>query len=441
LLGGDQQSTDRRTAHRTSAAKLPKVFNTPVRLLRERDLRLILAGYALSALGDYLALLALTLRVHDQTGSGFAVAALLLTGTLPILLLAPLAGWVVDRFETRRVLVVSAVAQAAVACALAFVTSLPLMLALAFALGTGVAVTRPAVFALLPRIAGEARLTEANAFLEVAQYGGATAGPLLGGVLSARFGTHWALLIDAGTFLALTLAAALLRVRRYPTSAVDGPGARGSGVLRRGFTFMRSDRLLLLSLVVMGSMILFVGMANVAEVFLAKDVLGAGDTGYGALTAAWTVGMVAGVALLARRIAPGRLPVALLGCAALTGVATIAAGASPTIVLAVAAYVVGGGANGIENVVMRSLIQHRVPDGLRGRAYATYAAVASTADITSSGVGGVMVTLAGARGTMILGGLAAAVVAGIGSVVYRRLPPEVRRVSVRAEADGVPQPR
>ena len=75
------------------------------------------------------------------------------------------------------------------------------------------------------------------------------------------------------------------------------------------------------------------------------------------------------------------------------------AGGANGIVLAVAAYVVGGGANGIENVAMRSLIQLRVPDGLRGRAYAAYAAVASSADLTSTALGGVLVGVLGARGT------------------------------------------
>jgi MFS family permease len=192
---------------------------------------------------------------------------------------------------------------------------------------------------------------------------------------------------------------------------------------------MAGDRLLLLALVVVGSLVLAVAMGNVAEVFLAKDVLGAGDLGYGALNAAWAVGMVAGVLLVARHLPPARLAPVLIGAAGVTGLAVVVAGAAPGIAVAVAAYAVGGGANGIENVTMRSLIQHRVPDGLRGRAYATYAAIASTADLTSTALGGVLVALVGARGTLLLSGAGALLIAGLGAVAYRRLPSEARAVA------------
>ncbi|HKE97402.1 MAG TPA: MFS transporter [Actinomycetes bacterium] len=391
-------------------------------LPRDRDLRLMLLGYGLSALGDFLALITLTIRVHDLTGSGVAVAALLLAGVLPMVLLAPVTGLVVDRFETVRVLVLTALAQAGVALALAVVHSLPPMLALAALLGTGTAIQRPAVFALLPAVAGQARLTQANALLEVAYYAGATLGPLLGGVLAEATGTSLALVIDAGTFLALAAASASLRVRRSPAPTA---APRGSGALaeaRRGIGFIRSDRVLRLALAVFGGLVLGMGACNVAEVFLAKDVLGAGDAGYGALSAAWVIGMIAGVVLLARRVRPARLPVVLLAAAGTTGLAAVAVGLSPTIMVASAVYLVGGGANGIENVTMRTLIQYRVPDALRGRAYASYAAVASTAEITASGVGGGLMSLAGARGTMLVGGGVAIVVAAAGSLAYRRLP-------------------
>jgi MFS family permease len=391
-----------------------------MQLLRRRDVALLLVGYGLSAFGDVLALVALTIRVHDLTGTGIAVAGLLLAGTVPMILLAPLTGLLVDRVETTRVLALGALAQTAAAGVLAFTTSVPAILALTALLGAGAALTRPAVFALLPRVAGEHRLIQANSLLEIFQFGGAALGPLAAGLLAAGYGTRVALLADAATFLVLAAAAAALHTRRPPTALAAG--ARPSGELRRGLAFMTGDRLLLLALVVVWSLILVVAMGNVAEVFLAKDVLGAGDLGYGVLNAAWAAGMVAGVLLVARRLPAVRLAPVLIGAAAVTGLAVVMTGAAPGIVVAVAAYVVGGGANGVENVTMRSLIQHRVPDGLRGRAYAAYAAVASSADLASTGLGGVLVGLLGARGTLIGSGAAALMIAGLGAAAYRRLP-------------------
>ena len=84
-------------------------------LLRRRDFLLIFVAFALSQLGDYLALITLTLRIEEITGSGWAVAALLLTGLVPPVLLAPAVGMLVDRLENVRVLVVAALFQTAVA--------------------------------------------------------------------------------------------------------------------------------------------------------------------------------------------------------------------------------------------------------------------------------------------------------------------------------------
>ena len=403
-----------------------KVFNAVMQLLRRRDVALLLGGYGLSALGDVLALVALTIRVHDLTGAGPAVAGLLLAGALPVIVLAPLAGSAVDRFETTRVLAAAALAQAAAATALAFVGQVWAILALAAVLGAGAALVRPAVFALLPLVAGEERLTEANGLLEIAQFGGSALGPVAAGALAASFGTGVALGVDAATFVVLGVAAAALGVRRRPGAAAE-PGQ--DRVPRRGLGYLAGDRLLRLALVLVGSLVLVVAMGNVAEVFLAKDVLGAGDLGFGVLNAAWAAGMVAGVLLLARRLGPGHLAPVLVAAAAATGLAVAAAGAAPAIWLAVAAYLVGGGANGVENVAMRSLIQHRVPAGLLGRAYAAYAAVASSADLVSIGLGGVLVGLLGARGTLLASGVAAVLVAGAGAAAYRRLPAAARLVS------------
>jgi MFS family permease len=109
-------------------------------LLKERDFRLIVLAVGLSSLGDVLAAVALTIRIHDLTGSGLAVAALLLADLVAHVALAPWAGTLVDRVETVRVLVTVSLGQAAVATALAFAHSVPLIVGLLFLLGVGATV-------------------------------------------------------------------------------------------------------------------------------------------------------------------------------------------------------------------------------------------------------------------------------------------------------------
>src|SRR5918996_1091820 len=240
-------------------------------LLRRRDFLLIFGAFALSALGDYVALITLTLRVQETTGSGWAVAALLLTGLVPPVLLAPVAGLLVDRLETVRVLVVTALLQAAVAAAMALTPEVFPTLGLSFLLGVGLAVTQPALFALLPRAVGEDRTTQANAFLEVARWGGAAAGPVLAAVLSETFGAGSTLLANAGTFVAVAVLVSMLRVRRRPEPPPEGaPAPRGQA--REGLVFIAREPLLRLVVPMVGLMVVFAAADNVAEVFFAKGV-------------------------------------------------------------------------------------------------------------------------------------------------------------------------
>jgi MFS family permease len=386
-------------------------------LLRVRDFRLILTAYGTTHLGDDLAIVALTIRVQELTGSGLAVSALLIAELLPRLLFAPLGGLIIDRLETVRVLVVASIIQAGLAASLAFVEALPGLLVLSFLLGTAAAVTNPALFALVPLAAGEERVPEANARLELARYAGGAVGPLLAGVLSARLGTRFALLVDAGTFLVIAGCAAALRLRRAaaPLEGEAPPRAR------EGIAFIRGDPVLQLTFVVLALSVVFAAIDNVAEVFFAKDVLRAGDIGYGALLTAWILGMIVGATLTARRIRPGGLGGAIPLAAVVGGGAVAVAAALPALPLALAMFVVGGAANGLENAGMRTLMHRRTPEHLRGRVFAAYAGLLSGAQIAALGMGGVLVAVAGARGSLLVAGAGSVLVGAIGFLWYLRV--------------------
>src|SRR5688572_4623920 len=118
-----------------------------------RDLRLLSIAIALSAAGDMLLNVVLALRVHDLTGSGFAVAGLFAALMVPVVVLSPWAGRLVDRVETRRVLLLVSLVQVAVAGALVFADGVASILALTALLGATAAVASPAEAALVPAAA------------------------------------------------------------------------------------------------------------------------------------------------------------------------------------------------------------------------------------------------------------------------------------------------
>jgi MFS family permease len=168
---------------------------------RNRDLRVVAAAICLSALGDGVALVALALRAKelsgDGMGGGIAIAGMFICLWAPVVLLAGHVGLLVDRVETRSLLIAVSAGQAVVAVALALVGSQALLYVLAALLGVGIAVAQAAEFALVPAVAGTRSLQGANGTVETARALGFTVGPLCGSVLVAAGGTAAAMLVDA----------------------------------------------------------------------------------------------------------------------------------------------------------------------------------------------------------------------------------------------------
>jgi Na+/melibiose symporter-like transporter len=382
-----------------------------------RALSLLSAAILVSALGDFLAVIPLALRLQHDSGSGIVVAGLFIALWTPVVLLAAPAGLLVDRRDPRRVLIAVSAAQALVAIALAFADSTVGTLALTALLGCGVAVANPAEFALVPALSSsDDELKAANGRIESARYVGYTLGPLLGGALAAGGGTRIALLVDAASFAVVALVAFALRPRRRVAHEHEDLGRA-----RDGIVFLFRDRVLGLVIAVAFVSLLFMTASAAAEVFFATDVLRAGDLGYGAVMTAWTAGMVLGATTLPRRV-----PAAAGATVALAAIAVQGAGlALPTLWLSLAfalvAYLVGGSAQGLKNVLIRTLIHERVPERLHGRAYAAYNGLRNGAELVALAGGGLLVTAIGARSTLLLAG-ALPVLAALAGLAARRAP-------------------
>jgi MFS family permease len=387
-------------------------------LLESRDVRLIVGAVAISALGDFLLWIPLTLHLQATTGSGIAVAALFVALWAPVVVLAPVAGHWVDRHEARGVLLVASVAQAAVAAGLALaLDSTAAILVLAMLLGIGFAFAQPAEFALVPVVAGEDQLTEINGLVETARYSGMTAGPLLGGLLVGLGGTQAAMLVNAGSFGVLALAAVTLRARRRPLPPEAGAAPDRA---RDGAVYLYRDRTLGLVLSVVFVSLLFMTASATAEVFFIKRDLGASDTVYGLMFSAWMVGMVAGALLVARRVPHRALPAAILLAVGVQGAGLGLPTAWLAIGFGAAMWIIGGLGHGTKNVLARTLIQERVPARLHGRAFAAYNGLRNGAELFALAGGGVLVAAIGGRGTLALAGAIPVAAALVGLALLAR---------------------
>ncbi|MER7439909.1 MFS transporter [Micromonospora avicenniae] len=402
---------------------------------RWSDVWLVTVARGISSCGDFLAASALTLTLQSAGAGGLAVSGLLLAATLPLVALAPLTGRLADRVDSRTLLVLAGLAQAGICVALANTGGPTLMIVLVGLLAVGLAVTQPVLAALIPAMVRPADLARASALQQSAGTLGALAGPALAGVLVGSFGTRLPLLVDAASYLALVAAGLLIRTRRGGGRR-PGPMATGAGIEARAWR-LRRDPLLLATVIGVAGVVGAVGAINVVEVFFIRETLHSSTTMYGLVTAAWTLGMLAGAWIFARAVARLRRDGALAGAAlALLGgccLMVLVSAAVPSALLLVPIWVVGGLCNGGDNVFGNVLMARRVPEPVRGRAFAVYVGAVQGASMVGYLAGGLLLELLSPRPLVAGAGLA-----GLAAVAVLAVP--LRRAA-RAERDVRPVSR
>ncbi|TCC11109.1 MFS transporter [Kribbella soli] len=380
-----------------------------------RDIRLVLPARALSYAGDSIAMIALMLRVSDGHGPA-AVTALLLAFAVPTVVMIPFAGRIVDGFDSRTVLVWSGLLQVVAGVGLAFVHDLVNTLALVCVLQIGQAVAGPAWGALIPRIVGEelvGRTTgTSQALIGVATFAGSAAG----GVLVGWVGSRGALLVDAGTFLALVVIAQLVRTRRRPE-----PGAaRERGGVSAGLRAIFGDGILKILVPALWMFVVAGEAVNVVEVFLITGELGLGPALYGAAGAATGAGAIFGAWYSGRLNGDrARAVGVVVGMAAIGGSSVLMGLAGNLVTLLIGATTIGVG-SGMLNAATSSLVVTRSAEAVRGRVIAALNGTIRSFSILAMLLGGLAGALLGPRGTFVTCGAACVVAAAIvGALVAR----------------------
>jgi MFS family permease len=374
---------------------------------RHRDLRLMIPARAISAFGDDMTLLVLTLRVYSAGRGPWSITILLLCATVPVVVLAPLAGRLVDTVPFRGLAAVTGAWQAICCVGLAFVGPLWLVYVLVVVLQLGQAVANPAWIALIPDIAEPDEVGRAVGASQSLSTVAAVAAPATAGVLVGVSGYTAPLLIDAATFVALVAAALAIRATRrhaQPDQAATGGPATFS---------LRRDALLWPLLLGLCALVLVGEVTNVVEVFLLRGTLGAGNVAFGLVAAALAGGVVVG-SLFAGRVVPENVRAIRTAVAALLlGLTLGLAGLAPAIWVFAATWTFLGICNGVANVDASTLLLGRIPDFCRGRVIATVNAMVRGSSLVAMLLGGIAGTLLGPRTTFVVAGSLMAVVAAV----------------------------
>lgn len=389
-------------------------------LLRIRDYRYLWSAQIASDFGDSLTALSLLILIERLTGSTVAIAGLMISITLPALVFGVLSGVYVDRFDRRRMMILSDLARAVLVLAFVFVDSadqLPLLYVIAFAQATIGTLFKPARSALLPRIVGEDKLLAANSVSQTSRIVFNLVGTTTAGVL-ASLSTSFApaFVVDSVTFLASAVLIVGIR-----TSGMPEPGdpTRVWEDMKSGFQTIIASRPLKGMLVGAGVAMLGLGAVNVLGVPFIIGELGISEAYFGLVEGAQVAGMViAGsmVAVLAVRLKASTLvSFGLVGVGAAVG----ALAASNEIwQLGIVLFGVGLFITPTQAGVS-TLSQTLIEDRMRGRVGGALSALVSGANVLSMGVAGVAAAAIGIRAVFVVAGAIAALAGGLAWLMLR----------------------
>jgi len=374
---------------------------------------------ALSGMGDSMENVLRDWLVWSLTHSVFWLGMMVFAHWVPFTFFSLYGGVLADRYDNRKVQIVSqlllfgAAAGVAAATLVGFVT-VWWIVALLLVHGFAGAIGGPAQQTLIHSIVGRDRLVSAvslnSAIRQVAQ----VAGPVIAGVILIVFGAGWGFLVNALTFLPLLAMLAIMRVRPLGERSRQAiPTA-----LREGLGFIRArPRLVALIGIEMLPTIFLGGAFTSLLPAFATDVLHGGAIHYALLLAASGAGALIAVLYLAYARTPRSVGLVILGAAAAQVTAILLFALSTAYLLSAALMVIVGLCAVITQTYNNTTLQLSAPDALRGRVMGAYSFGAQGVRVVNGPLLGTLAALVGAP--VAVAGSAAVVLASLLAILAR----------------------
>lgn len=369
--------------------------------------RVFFFALAQSSLGTGAAYVALLLLAYERLPSPLAISVVLIANLLPSMLLGPVFGALADRLSRRACVVAGDALRAGAFIGIAVFPSFEMTVVLAGVAGVGTALFTPAALAGLPSLVKGERLPAAMSLYGAIDDLGHTAGPALAFLVLLVAGPESIVVANGLTFafsaaLLLTVSLGNSSERRERGRSLLSEAAEGMRATSR----MPGVRLVLLA---SSAALFFGGAFNVAELLFVTEELGAAATGFAVVVTLYGVGFVLGSLAGARGGATETLERRYLTGLLVMAAGFLTTGLTPTLALACATFALAGYGNGLALVYERLLVQRLVPDRLLGRVFGVKDALTAWAFALAFGASGALITLIGARATIVLAGAGAVV--------------------------------
>jgi MFS family permease len=350
-------------------SKFRKVFKA----FQYRDFRLMWIGACTSSIGTWMQIVAQGWLIYRLSHSSFLLGLDQFLAGLPIFMFTLIGGVVADRFERRKILLISQWIQMAGAAVLTILVIFGLqhvwpILCLSFVSGLAQAFGGPAYSALIPTLVDRDDMPNAIALNSIQFNLAVAVGPALAGVTLAKLGEKWCFGLNALSFLAPIITLSIISARFMPEITT----ASIFGSLKQGIDFIRKKEAME-GLIVLAFCMTFLSMPvrTYFPVFV-KDIFHRGPETYGNLLSLMGVGSICGslgVAGLGNISRKGRF--ALLGLVLLGG-GIAGFSLSKFLPLSYTMLVLVGASMMAVFATVTSLVQLIITNEMRGRVMSVY---------------------------------------------------------------------
>lgn len=329
-------------------------------------------GQLISAIGTGLGSFTLGVWVFKKTGSATSFAMMAFTAGLTVLVLSPVAGSLADRWDRRRLLILSDVGSALTTLTMAALLFSGRMQpwhvypAVALMVGFGV-FQGPALLASISLLVPKEQLARASGMTQSAQATAQIIGPLAAGILVGRIGYSGVVLIDCVTFLISLMT--VVRVRfPSPPRREEEPWRSPLGDLRQGWSYLRGLPGLFALLRLYAMTNLLMGMV---QVLLTPLILSfATPVALGTVNSAGAAGILLGGLALSLWGGPRRRVVGVLTALAAQALILFLGGLQPSIPLIAFASFAFMLTLPIASACSQTILQSKVAAGIQGRVFA-----------------------------------------------------------------------
>ncbi len=384
-------------------------------LKRNRRFASLFAAETISGFGDRIHIFALLLLVHVKTGRAFDLGLLAIVQVLPATVLAPFAGWVIDRVDRRRLMIVLDLLQAGLVLLLPWADGLGQILIIATVLAVARQFADPARMAVLPEIVRPDQVVPANGMLSSTLHLLLIVGPAAAGLIAGRWGLTTCFQVDAVTYVLSAVTLTGLGACPPPLSSSAGrigeSFRRFTGEIREGLGVLLGDGALRFTIVFFAVGTFVSSMQQPLVVVFVKDHLAGSDAQLGTLISMMGVGGIVGSLLASptrRWISAVRvLPVATI----VDGAALVAFALSTRMAPAMALFGFFGLVAGLLQVRVTSLFQTRVPERYRGRAFSWLGPLFGPLSVASLALGTWLADVVGVVGVIAASGVLEIVIA------------------------------